>query len=231
MKNKKKKSAFPAPGGEGTDLFAGSPAPGGEEKAVAAAKCAQTSEEKDLTAARRARKSTLRLALEVFLVFFKIGAFTFGGGYAMIALIEREIAERKKYVTKSDILDIVAVAESTPGPIAINMATFVGYRTAGVLGSFFATLGVVLPSFIIIFALSFVLRQFKDVKQVRWAFNGIRAAVLALIVKGWVSMAKACPKSVFSLIVAVVSFVCAVLFDKGNVIAAFIRNACAFLAS
>lgn len=200
MKNKKKKSASPAPGGEGTDLSAGSPAPGGEEK--------------DLTAARRARKSTLRLALEVFLVFFKIGAFTFGGGYAMIALIEREIAERKKYVTKSDILDIVAVAESTPGPIAINMATFVGYRTAGVLGSFFATLGVVLPSFIIIFALSFVLRQFKDVKQVRWAFNGIRAAVLALIVKGWVSMAKACPKSVFSLIVAVVSFVCAVLFDK-----------------
>ena len=159
-------------------------------------------------------KSRARLALEVFLVFLKIGAFTFGGGYAMIALIEREIAENKKYVTKSDILDIVAVAESTPGPIAINMATFVGYRTAGVLGSFAATLGVVLPSFCIIFALSFVLRQFQDVEQVKWAFYGIRAAVLALIIKGWVSMAKACPKSAFSLVVAIVSFVCAVVFDK-----------------
>ena len=132
----------------------------------------------------------------------------------MIALIEREIAERKKYVTKADILDVVAVAESTPGPIAINMATFVGYRTAGVFGSFCATLGVVLPSFCIIFALSFVLRQFQDVEQVRWAFFGIRAAVLALIIKGWVSMAKACPKSTFSLAVAIASFVCAVLFDK-----------------
>lgn len=172
----------------------------------------ESAETKDEAAAEK--KSLFRLALEVFLVFFKIGAFTFGGGYAMIALIEREIAERKKYVTKKDILDIVAVAESTPGPIAINMATFVGYRTAGVPGSFAATLGVVLPSFCIIFALSFVLRQFQDVVQVRWAFNGIRAAVLALIIKGWVSMAKACPKSVFSLIIAITSFVCAVLFDK-----------------
>ena len=164
--------------------------------------------------APNAGKSRVRLAFEVFLVFLKIGAFTFGGGYAMIALIEREIAERKKYVTKCDILDIVAVAESTPGPIAINMATFVGYRTAGVFGAFCATLGVVLPSFCIIFALSFVLRSFQNVKQVRWAFYGIRAAVLALIVKGWVSMAKACPKSLFSLIIAICSLVCAILFEK-----------------
>ena len=158
-------------------------------------------------------KSRARLALELFLVFFKIGAFTFGGGYAMIALIEREIAENKRYVTKKDILDIVAVAESTPGPIAINMATFVGYRTAGVPGSFAATLGVVLPSFCIIFALSFILRRFQDVKQVRWAFCGIRAGVLALIVKGWLSMFKACPKTVFSLVVALASFAVATFVD------------------
>ena len=159
------------------------------------------------------KKSRMRLALELFLVFFKIGAFTFGGGYAMIALIEREIAENKKYVSKKDVLDIVAVAESTPGPIAINMATFVGFRTAGALGSFAATLGVVLPSFVIIFALSFVLRQFQDAAAVRWAFSGIRAGVLALIVKGWLSMFKACPRTVFSLIIALASFAVATFVD------------------
>ena len=160
-----------------------------------------------------ANEPRTRLALEVFLVFLKIGAFTFGGGYAMIALIEREIAERRKYVTKKDILDIVAVAESTPGPIAINMATFVGFRTAGVLGAFAATMGVVLPSFCIIFALSFILRQFRDVEAVRWAFFGIRAGVLALICKGWLSMAKACPRSVFALVIALAAFAVATFAD------------------
>lgn len=152
-------------------------------------------------------KSRKRLVLELFLTFLKIGAFTFGGGYAMISIIEREIAENKKYVTRKDILDIVAVAESTPGPIAINMATFVGFRVAGTPGSAAATLGVVLPSFIIIYVLSFVLRQFQSLDIVRYAFHGIRAGVLALIVKGWISMTKACPRSVFSLIVAIVAFV------------------------
>ncbi len=151
-------------------------------------------------------KSKRRLAAELFLTFFKIGAVTFGGGYAMISLIEHEIAEKKKYVSKNDILDIVAVAESTPGPIAINMATFVGFRTAGVLGSAAATLGVVLPSFVIIFILSFIIRQFRDLDAVRYAFCGIRAGVLALIIKAWISMSKVCPRSVFSLIVAVAAF-------------------------
>ena len=162
---------------------------------------------------RRGEKSKARLWLEMFLVFFKIGAFTFGGGYAMIAVVEREIAERRGYVTKKDILDIVAVAESTPGPIAINMATFVGYRTAGFFGSLAATLGVVLPSFCVIFVLSFVIRRFRAIREVGWAFCGIRAGVLALICKGWLSMAKACPKSVFSLVIAVASFAVATLTD------------------
>lgn len=158
-------------------------------------------------------KTKGKLIFELFLTFFKIGAFTFGGGYAMIALIEREIAENRKYLSKEDILDIVAVAESTPGPIAINMATFVGYRTAGVLGSVAATLGVVLPSFVIIYVLSFIIRQFADFKPVKYAFCGIRAGVLALIVKAWISMFKACPKSLFAYVLALAALLVAVLVD------------------
>ena len=131
----------------------------------------------------------------LFFTFMKIGAFTFGGGYAMIPLIQREIAERRGWITNEDILDIFAIAESTPGPIAINAATFVGRRVCGLAGAFLATLGVVLPSFVIISLIAFVLRQFQDIQAVRWAFSGVRAGVLALIVKALVSMYRQCPKS------------------------------------
>lgn len=150
-------------------------------------------------------KSKVGLFWGLFIIFAKIGAFTFGGGYAMISLIEREVAEKKKYIEKEEIIDIVAVAESTPGPIAVNMATFVGYRTAGFFGAAAATFGVVLPSFLIIYILSFVIRQFADFAPVKYAFCGIRAGVLALIVKAWLSMYKASPKSVFAYIIAALS--------------------------
>ena len=127
---------------------------------------------------------------ELFITFFKIGAFTFGGGYAMIPIIQEETVTKKKWISDEDILDVVAIAESTPGPISLNTSTFVGYRTAGVFGAFCATLGVVLPSFGIIVGLSFVLRQFEDIEIVKYAFWGIRAGVLALIIKGLVSMYK-----------------------------------------
>ncbi len=136
----------------------------------------------------------LQKALKLFLTFFKIGAFTFGGGYAMIPLIQHEVSEKNKWITDEDILEIVAIAESTPGPIAINSATFVGYRVCGVLGSFFATLGVVLPSFIIILCISYVLNAFQSLRAVKYAFMGIRAGVLALVIKALVSMYKKCPK-------------------------------------
>ena len=101
-------------------------------------------------------KNKWKTLWQVFATFFKIGAFTFGGGYAMIPLIQRETVENHNWVTEDDILEIIAIAESTPGPIAINSATFVGYRTCGVLGSMCATIGVVLPSFVIILLISFV---------------------------------------------------------------------------
>ena len=99
----------------------------------------------------------MKKILSVFLAFFKIGLITFGGGYAMIAVIERELVERKKWITHEEFLDIIAIAESSPGPIAINSATFIGHKVCGFLGSLFATLGVVLPSFTIIFIISLLL--------------------------------------------------------------------------
>lgn len=136
----------------------------------------------------------IKKLFQIFLSFFRIGAFTFGGGYAMIPLIQHEAVEKRKWVTDEDILDIVAIAESTPGPIAINSATFVGYRAAGVLGSVCATLGVVLPSFVLILLLSFVLAQFQQVQAVQYAFIGIRAGVLALLVKALWTMYTKSPK-------------------------------------
>ena len=169
-------------------------------------------------------KFSLKRCLQVFVSFFKIGAFTFGGGYAMIPLIQKEAVEKRHWVTDEDILDIIAIAESTPGPIAINSATFVGYKAAGVLGSVCATLGVVLPSFTIILFLSFVLKQFSEFKPVVYAFNGIRAGVLALLVKALWTMYKKSPKGWAAYIVMAAAFVLTAIFDF-NVI--FVLIGCA----
>ena len=151
--------------------------------------------------------------LTLFTTFFKIGAFTFGGGYAMVPLIQREIAEEKKWITDDDILEIIAIAESTPGPIAINSATFVGYKVAGFWGAFFSTLGVVLPSFTIILIISYILKEFESIKAVQYAFNGIRAGVLALIVKALWNMYKKCPKGIISYVIAAGAFIVAAFTD------------------
>lgn len=155
--------------------------------------------------------------LELLLVFLKIGVFAFGGGYAMIPLIQKETVEKKKWVSPEDIVDIVAIAESTPGPIAISASTFVGYRIAGVAGAALATIGVIVPSFIIIFVLSFVLRQFESITAVKYAFFGIRAGVLALIVNALISVYKQCPKKIISYIIMLGAFV-AVAFLGINVL-------------
>lgn len=151
--------------------------------------------------------------LSLFGTFFRIGAFTIGGGYAMLPLIQREVAEKRKWIDESVMLDIVAIAESTPGPIAINTATFVGTRVAGFWGAFFATLGTVMPSFLIIVILSKVLGVVMEYEPVRFAFNGIRAGVIALIVKALWGMAKQCPRNLFSAVLAVLAFVLVLFFD------------------
>ncbi len=149
----------------------------------------------------------------LFGVFFKIGAFTFGGGYAMIPLIQKEVSENRNWISEEEILDVFAISESTPGPIAINSATFIGYKIAGFWGSFFATFGVVLPSFIIISLISLILTEFQDIKAVQYAFFGIRAGVLALIIKAFWSMAKVCPKKTLSYILAALAFILATVFN------------------
>ena len=119
--------------------------------------------------------------LSLFLTMLKIGLFTFGGGYAMIALLENEFVEKKKYIGKDEFLDMVALAESTPGPIAINSATYLGYQRLGILGSVVATLGVVIPSFVIIFTISLFFDAFLSLTLVEYAFRGIQACVEKLI--------------------------------------------------
>lgn len=158
-------------------------------------------------------KSKLKLLFSVFWTFFKIGAFTFGGGYAMIPLIQTETVEKKKWINDDDILEIIAIAESTPGPIAINSSTFVGYKVAGFLGALCGTLGVVLPSFIIILAISYLISEFKDILAVQYAFRGIRAAVLALIIKAWWTMYKKAPKGLIAYIIMILSFIAVAFFD------------------
>ena len=151
-------------------------------------------------------KEKWRQALRLFLIFLKIGAFTFGGGYAMIPIIEYELSEKRHYITKEEITDIVAIAESTPGPIAINSATFVGYRSCGVLGSAFATLGVALPSVCIILLIALFLRYVMDYPLVQYAFFGIRAGVLALILKAVISFWKNAKHNAFSCCVMGAAF-------------------------
>ncbi len=153
-------------------------------------------------------------ALKLFATFFKIGAFTFGGGYAMIPLIQHEVTEKYKWITDEDILEIVAIAESTPGPIAINSATFVGYRVCGILGSTMATLGVVIPSFLTMLCVFFVLHHFQDLPVVQYAFMGIRACVLALVIKALLSMYKKCEKTWVSYTVIAFSVITSVVVTK-----------------
>ena len=175
-------------------------------------------------------ESKIRKILTLFLTFLKIGAFTFGGGYAMIPLIQREIVEKHKWASDDDLLEIVAIAESTPGPIAINAATFVGYRVCGFFGAFISTVGIVLPSFCIILAISFVLREFRELKAVQYAFQGIRAGVLALIFKALFTMYKKCKKKIVSYIVMALAFVL-VAFFKVNVLFVIITCAAIGLAA
>lgn len=123
-----------------------------------------------------------KLFWELFRVFFRIGLFTFGGGYAMIAIIEEACVEKRRWITREEMDHLIVVAESTPGPIAINCATFVGYRQAGFFGAICATVGMILPSFLVIFAVSRFLDRFLEIPVVGNAFKGIKLAVGILIV-------------------------------------------------
>ena len=149
----------------------------------------------------------------LFFTMLKIGLFTFGGGYAMIALLENEFVEKKKYIEKDEFLDMVAIAESTPGPIAINAATYLGYKRLGFLGSLVATVGVVIPSFVIIFTVSLFFDAFLSFTLVEYAFRGIRVCVIYLVFSAGLKMLKQMKKTAFSITVVSAVMGCMVILS------------------
>lgn len=153
----------------------------------------------------------------LFLTFFKIGLFTFGGGYAMIPLIEYEIVEQHHWIESEDILDIFAIASAAPGVIAVNTATFVGYRVAGFWGSLLSTVGIALPSYVIISTIAIFYQQFKSMEWVNYAFSGIRVGVIVLILGAVIEMGKRLDFKPLTIFLVLVSFLLAV-FTEINII-------------
>ena len=151
--------------------------------------------------------------LKLFLTMLKIGLFTFGGGYAMLALLEHEFVEKKKWLEKDEFLDMAAIAESTPGPIAINAATYIGYKSGGFFGSLTATVAVCIPSFVIIYLISLFFDKFLTLKLVAYAFKGIRMCVVWLIFSAGIRMLKNIKKNFFNIFIISAVAVCMIAFS------------------
>lgn len=154
-----------------------------------------------------------KLLLNLFLTMLKIGLFTFGGGYGMIALLESELVEKKKWIEKDEFVDMIAIAESTPGPIAVNASTYVGYKIEGFMGSLLATIGVCLPSFIIIFLISLFFEKFVALKYVAYAFKGIQVCVTFLIFLAGIKLFKNMKKNIFNFILLFITMVLVIVFN------------------
>ena len=151
--------------------------------------------------------------LSLFLTMLKIGLFTFGGGYAMIALLENEFVAKKKWIEKDEFLDVAAIAESTPGPIAINAATYIGFKNAGIVGSIIATLGICIPSFVIIYTISLFFDAFLSLTLVAYAFKGIQICVVYLILSAGLKMLKQMKKTGFHIIIVLITLICMVVLS------------------
>ena len=145
--------------------------------------------------------------LQLFWTMLKIGLFTFGGGYAMIALLENEFVTKRGWLEQEEFLDVAAIAESTPGPIAINSATYIGYKRGGLMGALVATLGITLPSFCIIYAISLFFDAFLSLAVVAYAFQGIRVAVIYLILSAGLRMLKKMKRTPFSVTAVAVTVI------------------------
>ena len=159
------------------------------------------------------KKSGVKDLLLLFLLFMKIGLFTFGGGYAMISLIRREFIEKRKWITAPEFTDMIAISESTPGPLAINSATYVGYKIGGFWGALVSTVGVVIPSFVIIYVISLFLEQFLELTVVAAAFKGIQVAVAVLILTAGIKMFREMEKKPVTVAMAALVFIVMILLD------------------
>ncbi len=156
----------------------------------------------------------MKIIFELFLTFAKIGLFTFGGGYAMIAIIEDECVEKKQWITAEDMMNVTVIAESTPGPIAINCATFVGFKQKGFIGAVFATLGMIIPSLIIILVIAAFLDHFLEIGWVANAFAGIKVAVAIIIIDAALKLKKKLKdKDVIFGVIFITSYLVMLLID------------------
>src|SRR5690554_7582409 len=156
--------------------------------------------------------------LEIFLSFFKIGLFTFGGGYAMMRVMEKEFVENKKWMDSKSMLDLLAISQSTPGPFAINSATYIGHQQRGFWGSVVATLGVVLPSFLIIILISIFLEAFSENIYIQHTLKGINAGVSVLIFHAWFSLSKNIGMNVTNLLLMVVGFAVSLFIPSFSIV-------------
>lgn len=153
------------------------------------------------------------LLMDLFITFAKVGLFTFGGGYAMLSLIENICVEKKAWITHDEMMNITVMAESTPGPVAINCSTYVGYKKAGLIGALVATIGMVLPSFCIIYLISRFLEGFLEIGWVAAAFKGIRLAVGLLILDAGIKLFKKLKKGLLQILILAASVICVVLMN------------------
>lgn len=156
--------------------------------------------------------------LQLFITFFKIGLFTFGGGYAMISLIYKEAVEKNNWISEDDMNNIIVIAESTPGPISINASTFIGYKVGKFLGALVSILGLIIPSLTIIILITIFLNYFKENIIINYAFNGIRAAIIILMSEAIIKLSKPLNKNAFFYSLALVSFVLNFFFDVNAII-------------
>ncbi len=150
----------------------------------------------------------LKIAIQFFFLMMKIGLFTFGGGYAMIVLLENEFVSKRKWIDKEEFLNMVAISESTPGPIAINSATYIGYKIAGFWGALAGTTGVCIPSFCIIYIISLFLDNVMTFKPVEYAFRGIQVCVIYLIISAGIKTYRSIENSTFNNSIVVLTVVC-----------------------
>ena len=160
----------------------------------------------------------MRILLSLFITFARIGGFTFGGGYAMLPMMQKELVEKRKWTTNDELLDYFAIGQCTPGVIAVNTATFVGYQTKGLIGAVFATLGVITPSIIIISCIAAFISNFQELEIVQHAFGGIRAAVVALILSAVIKVSKKSIVDIFTVLIFIAVALLSLFTDLSPVI-------------
>ncbi len=168
----------------------------------------------------------MKTLLQLFLIFARIGGFTFGGGYAMLPMLQKELVDNRQWVANEELIDYYAIGQCTPGVIAVNVATFVGFKIKGVMGAVFATLGMITPSLIIVGSIAAFISGFQDYEAVQWAFSGIRAAVVALILSSVIKIAKKSLVDIFAVVIFLLVAVLSFFTDISPVIFVLAAGAC-----